>query len=89
MNKGIWLAAALFAGSLLGSGLQGVVGALLAPRAQAQSVQHQFKVVGGSYRAQGYEDDLNKYTAEGWRYVGSIPDTGKANAGGYLVFEKP
>ncbi len=89
MRRGIVLAVALFGGTLIGSAFQGVLRDALAPRALAQSAPHQYKVVDASFRAEGYEEDLNKYTAEGWRYVGSIPASGRSSSGGYLVFEKP
>jgi hypothetical protein len=44
-----------------------------------------YKVVGPSFAIGGYEEDLNKFSAEGWRYVGPLP-TGNGNPA--LVFER-
>ncbi len=45
----------------------------------------EYKVLGASMGTSGYEEDLNKMSAEGWRYTGPLP-TGAGNPA--LVFER-
>ncbi|MGL4335871.1 MAG: DUF4177 domain-containing protein [Turicibacter sp.] len=48
--------------------------------------------VGGMFKSDGHREIIDKYSQEGWRFVGSIPKS----SGGYgqikcvdLIFEKP
>lgn len=61
---------------------------LLMGQAQAEGAAPtvKYKVVGGSMSAGGYEEDLNKFTSQGWRYVGAIP---RGEIPSDLIFAKP
>ena len=80
MKRGFTLLAAVCFGAGLGACVRGVVSDA---RAQVAG-QHQYKVVGASFGASGYEEDLNKMAAEGWHYVGAIPIQNQS----HLVFER-
>ena len=81
MKKGITLAAAVCFGAAFGACVRNVVSDA---RAQPVGSRPEYKVVGASLMASGYEKDLNEMAAEGWRFVGPIP----ANNGSHLVFER-
>ncbi len=82
MRKGLTLVAALCFGAAFGACVRNVVSDA---RAQPVGGRVEYKVVGGSMSAGGYEEDLNKFTAEGWRFVAPLP-AGNGNAG--LIFER-
>lgn len=68
MNNGWKSLALVLAGILLGAcARQALV------RDAAAQPSRGYLVVGGSLTADGYRNDLNKYGAEGWRFVGAIP----------------
>ena len=75
------LIAAVAAGAALGACFRDVVAV---PRANAQAFGRQYVVVGASIGPSGYEEDLNKYTRDGWQYVGTIPTQGNS----HLVFAR-
>jgi hypothetical protein len=81
MNKGITLAAAVCLGAFLGACVRNVVSEA---RAQPVGGRLEYKIVGGSMSIGGYEEDLNKMAAEGWRFVGPLPVQG----GSHLIFER-
>ena len=82
MKKGITLAAAVCFGAAFGACVRSVVSDARAQPAAGGALQ--YKVVGFSMSQGGYEEDLNKMAAEGWRFVGPIPIQG----GSHLVFER-
>jgi hypothetical protein len=69
MNKGMALVAAVCFGAALGACVRNVVSDA---RAQSSGPRFEYIVVGGSMSTGGYEEDLNKMGAIGWRYVGSL-----------------
>ncbi len=69
---------------LLGVVLGACAKQVLVSDARAQGGRPRYTVVGASATAGGYEEDLNKYAAEGWRYVGPI----SINNGSLLVFSR-
>ena len=79
MKKGFAALAAVCFGAVLGACVRDVVGA-----ARAQDGATRYQVIGMSIGAGGYEDDLNKMTAQGWHFVGTIP----VGQGSHLVFQK-
>jgi hypothetical protein len=81
MKQGLTLLAAVCFGAGFGACVRGVV--VNDAHAQAAGTR-QYKVVGASFGAGGYEEDLNKMSAEGWRYVGAIPIQNQS----HLVFER-
>ncbi|MBS1149980.1 MAG: hypothetical protein H6Q89_1678 [Myxococcaceae bacterium] len=82
MNKGITLVAAVCFGAAFGACVRNVVSEA---RAQPVGQRLEYKVLGASMGGGGYEEDLNKMAAEGWRYNGPIP---LGNANSLLVFER-
>ena len=82
MKKGITLVAAVCFGAAFGACVRNVVS-----DASAQPVggRFEYKVLGASMGAGGYEEDLNKMAAEGWRYSSALP---LGNANSLLVFER-
>ncbi|MBK7863661.1 MAG: hypothetical protein IPJ65_34665 [Archangiaceae bacterium] len=83
MNKST-LVSVLCLGVAIGACAREAVRAAVPAAAHAQGGK-KYMVVGASMSAGGYEEDLNKYTAEGWRYVGPLP---AGNANPALVFER-
>ncbi len=81
MKKGITLAAAVCLGAFFGACVRNVVGEA---RAQPVGGRLEYKIIGGSMTIGGYEEDLNKMAAEGWRFVGPLPVQG----GSHLIFER-
>ncbi len=57
---------------------------VLIPDAHAQGGHPKYMVVGQSAFASGYEEDLNKYAAEGWRFAGAIAN----GQGSHLILVK-
>ena len=85
MKQGAWILGALFAGALFGACMRDVARDAILGQAHAQG-GHRYKVVGASMGGSGYEEDLNKAAADGWRYVGPIPQGGDRSS--LLVFER-
>lgn len=83
MKKGFSLLAAVCFGAVIGACARNVVSDARAQPVTAGRVE--YKVVGPSMGISGYEEDLNKMSAEGWRYTGPLP-AGAGNPA--LVFER-
>ncbi len=79
MKRGFSILVALMVGAAIGACVRDVV-----RPAYAQGT-HRYEVVGASATDSGYQEDLNRMTAEGWHFVGTIPHGG-GNAA--LVFER-
>jgi hypothetical protein len=82
MNKST-LVSVLCIGIAIGACAREVVRAAV-PSTAAAAPAGRYTVVGPSMSIGGYEEDLNKYASEGWRYVGPLP-VGNSSA---LVFER-
>ena len=82
MKKGLTLVAAVCFGAAFGACVRNVVSDA---RAQPVGVRLEYKVVGASMGSSGYEEDLNKMAAEGWRLHSPLP---LGNANSLLVFER-
>jgi hypothetical protein len=83
MKRGFSMLVVLFVGAMGGACVRGAVD-LVVRDAYAQPA-HQYKVVGGSMSDDGYQQDLDKYSAAGWRLVAAIPN---GQGPGKLVFER-
>lgn len=76
----------LVVGAVLGACFRGaVVDAVVGDAHAQQPATHQYKIVGGSFTDDGYQQDLDKYGAAGWRLVAAVPN---GNGPGKLVFER-
>ncbi len=84
MKKGITIVAAVCFGAAFGACVRNVVSDARA-QPSAGGTRLEYKVVGASMSASGYEKDLNEAAAEGWRYSGSI---GLGGANSLLVVER-
>lgn len=83
-TNGWAIVAAVCFGAFLGACARNVISDARAD-APVTAGRVEYKVVGASMGIGGYEEDLNKMAAEGWRYTGTLP-FGQANPA--LVFER-
>lgn len=91
MKTPIWTLIALCAGIVLGVAFGAPIYRTLVSPALAQEAPppapkpHIYKIVDPSMRMGGYEEDLNKMTAQGWHFVAPLP---LANNNSALIFER-
>lgn len=84
-TNGWALLAAVCFGAFLGACARNVIADANAQTGAVTAGAVEYKVVGASMGIGGYEEDLNKMAAQGWRYTGTLP-FGQANPA--LVFER-
>jgi hypothetical protein len=78
------LAVAVSIGIAIGACAREAVRAAATSSAYANGGSH-YTVVGASRGTDGYEADLNNYTAQGYRFVGALADR---SGGSMLIFER-